>query len=362
VECRLKNSPSITIQDQDNSALQKLLDELSLKNAIPRVMRFPYRLALLLLLTALPAFQSRAQNIPNASFDSIYIGGIDRVYQWITSDAVYFINDTAQPFAPNSYFPPWSGLHHFLINTVLLNYLEPDSTHFIYSLCLYNRSQLKNSDGSPFNSFIFNGIEFYSDNLGQIAPARSGSPFPYRPSHIKGMYRYEDSLATQPDHANVSALLKRWNVQSQQHDTIALAKSGIQLSATSGWIPFEIPFIYNSPLFPDSIVVLIEASGLNQAPLSLCIDDINFTYSGQSVEEPISASSYRAVPNPALSSFTVSPSPPAGSHFVVSDLSGRRIATGEWNGEIDCSHWSAGIYSLQLLNAKSHWRLKVIHF
>jgi hypothetical protein len=44
-----------------------------------------------------------AQNIPNADFDSIYIGGIDRVYHWVTSDAVYFSNDTVVPFPPSAW-------------------------------------------------------------------------------------------------------------------------------------------------------------------------------------------------------------------------------------------------------------------
>jgi len=55
-----------------------------------------------------------AQCLPNPSFDSVYFGGIDRVFEWITSDGILlnngFYNDTVNNLQPNTCFDA-SGFH-----------------------------------------------------------------------------------------------------------------------------------------------------------------------------------------------------------------------------------------------------------
>ena len=69
------------------------------------------------------AFELRAQNVENHGFDSAYIGGIDRIHAWITSDAWYnFSIDTVQPMTPNSHFVSVGLQYHELLQTTQLEY------------------------------------------------------------------------------------------------------------------------------------------------------------------------------------------------------------------------------------------------
>ncbi|HRZ50283.1 MAG TPA: hypothetical protein P5338_12905, partial [Bacteroidales bacterium] len=189
------------------------------------MLRESKQLLLVLIFSVLGLASLPAQNIPNASFDSIYIGGIDRVYQWITSDAVYFSNDTVVPYTPNTFYPPLSGNHHFLVKTVLVNYLDTTPQHYLHSLMLNNLQELKYPGGGQFTSFIVNGEQFYSDAAGFMDYRLCGSPFPYRPAYICGSYKFYDSLAPGPDFGRVEALLKRWDPIAGNIDTIATALS-----------------------------------------------------------------------------------------------------------------------------------------
>lgn len=314
----------------------------------------------LLLLLTIP--QITAQNIPNAGFDSIYIGGIDRVYQWVTSDAVYFVHDTVMPFPPNTYFPPFSGNHHFLTKTVLVNYFDTVPAHYLSSLIISNYSELRYPDGSQFNSFICNGTHFYSDAMGFMDFPLGGDPFPYRPSHICGSYKFTDSLSSGGDFGRVEALLKRWNGVTSSVDTIALAVSDTELSPSHVWKAFSIPFVYNDTLLPDSIVVVISASTHSTAPTSLFIDDIHFDFLPIATPEaPEPASPMHLYPNPGNGKLYLSPPTNQPMHYSVHNLRGAKVDAGiSADGTLNLSLLTPGIYSLHLNNNGSVTRWKIV--
>ncbi len=314
---------------------------------------------LALIFSALCLFSLSAQNIPNASFDSIYIGGIDRVYQWVTSDAVYFSNDTVDPFTPNTFFPPFSGNHHFLTKTVLVNYLDTTPAHYLNSLLLNNYAELKYPDGSQFNSFIVNGEHFCSDANGFMDHSLGGTPFPYRPERIHGKYKYFDSLAPAGDYGKVEALLKKWNPVTNSIDTIGIATSTTELSPTTIWKPFSILFNYRNTTIPDSIVVLISASRFSKAPTTLYIDDIYFDF-WMAVDDPrVTSQKFKAFPNPCRNVIHITPAPTGDTPYRLYNLMGTMLKEGVISsGSLDVSSLPPGSFVLQFYNENQSYMLK----
>ncbi|MFO7723059.1 MAG: T9SS type A sorting domain-containing protein [Bacteroidales bacterium] len=302
----------------------------------------------------------KAQNIPNADFDSIYIGGIDRVYHWVTSDAIYFSNDTVVPFPPGAYYPPQSGNHHFLIKTTQVNYFDTAPGHYLKSVVLYNLPELKYPDGSQFNSFICNGDHFYSDAQGFIDFPKGGSPFTWRPAFICGSYKFFDSLAAVPDFGKVTALLKKWNPLTLTADTIAVAQSGTELSPSAVWKSFSIPFVYADTAMPDSVVVVISSSTLATAPTTLFIDDILFDFT-TAIHSAVNARFYRKVyPNPCRDELFFTPSAFGPARFAVYTIQGVRLKEGiSGDGKISMAGITAGTYVLMLREGETVSRIRL---
>lgn len=319
---------------------------------------------LFFLLSAMCIFYSyagRAQNIPNADFDSIYIGGIDRVYHWVTSDALYFSNDTVVPFPPDTHYPPQSGNHHFLIRTVQVNYFDPEPEHYLKSVILHNDSALKYPNGSQFNSFICNGDHFYSDSQGFIDFSRGGTPFPYRPLTINGMYKFFDSLSPLPDFGRVVTLLKKWNPITLQADTIAMAHSGNELSPSAVWNLFSVPFIYSDTALPDSIVVIIYSSTNSSSPTSLYIDDIHFDFTTTAPITEVLPDRWVIYPNPCRGVAFITPSPDAEVQFTILNMQGQMVGSGvSADGELNMLGLAPGYYTLLLNENGNIGRVKVI--
>jgi hypothetical protein len=322
-----------------------------------KVMRtFMGLLLVLLVITKMPA-----QNIPNAGFDSIYIGGIDRVYHWVTSDAVYFVSDTVLPFPPNTCFPPNSGNHHFMTKTVQVNYMDTALAHQMKSLVINNFPELRYPDGSQFNSFICNGVHFYSDAMGLMDMPLGGSPFPHRPAQLCGSYKFTDSLSSGNDFGRVEALLKRWNPVTLSVDTVATAGSDTELAPSSVWKAFSIPFVYHDTILPDSIVVIISASTHSTAPTSLFIDDIHFDFN-IAVPEPDKPEMLRHLyPNPSRGMLQLLPLPDCGIRYFVCDLRGVEVDAGfSTDGRFNLSHLKPGIYTMILDSKGAVSRRKII--
>jgi hypothetical protein len=317
-------------------------------SSTPKMMTQQKRIFSTWIFCILASFSLSSQNIPNASFDSIYIGGIDRVYQWITSDAVYFSNDTVVPFAPNTFFPPLSANHHFLTKTVQLNYFDT-AAHYLNSLILTSYPALKYPGGNQFTSFIVNGEQFYSDADGIMDYRLCGSPFPYRPAYICGSYKFYDSLAPGSDFGRVEALLKRWDPLAVNIDTIATALSANELAPASVWSTFRIPFNYRSAMLPDSVVVMVSASTNKVAPTVLYIDDISFDF-GTDIADIYNTRSFIEVfPNPCREAIHISPTPSEELHYRLCNLMGQVLQTGVTNhGSLDVSSLSPGSYLLEL--------------
>jgi len=243
---------------------------------------------------------SVAQNILNPSFDSVYFGGIDRVFEWITSDGVMmysgFYNDTVPPLSPNTFYDATG----FQFSELLWNTNQVDSTPWSsLAIEVFARPKIYQTNGNHFESFVINGNHFYTDSDGYLDLSRCGIPFPHRPAALNGYYRFTDSTATGSNFGKCIILLSKWNATLQQRDTIAFTNSSTNLNPTASWKTFNIPLNYSSTLIPDSIMVAFFGNVQPQNPSSLKLDELWFTYGGIGFEEPNQNTQIQIAPNPA---------------------------------------------------------------
>jgi hypothetical protein len=221
-------------------------------------------------------FQSKAQNVGNPSFDSVYIGGIDRIYEWITSDSWQSsVGDTVLPLMPFTHYISSGLQYHEALNTVQIEF----SSAFDGPLAvkLFSDSDRVKSDGTTFSGFVINGNHFYTDSTGYIDFSKGGEPFPYRPYSLKGHYKFEDQSPSLHNYPHAFVLLKKFNSLTQTSDTIGFSELYIQLFATSSWRAFEMPINYFSNDVPDSVVLGFISSPA-KAPATLWIDSLGFDY------------------------------------------------------------------------------------
>lgn len=307
---------------------------------------FMLRVSLGAFLWLTPVFSS-AQQIFNASFDSICVCAIDRVYGWVTSDVYHSNPDTVLPFEPNRRYSMYDGYElHFAINSVHVNYDQGDTSAYGHSVKLFTKPDRVYPNGESFKGFLLNGEQFFTDSLGWIDFQKGGSPFPYRPYALTGRYKFEDSLSAVDDFARATVLLKSYNSTSQTIDTIGYADSGTLLNPTNTWTSFSIPITYTSQATPDSIVISFFSSTTGAAPTTVWLDDIDFDFT-QSIDE-FSYALDLLYPNPCSHTLRVDFSEPRHRPYRILNIQGAEIGSGIMRKEIDVSNLLPGMYLLQV--------------
>ncbi len=216
-----------------------------------------------------------AQNIENPSFDSAYIGGIDRIHAWVTSDTWFPLSvDTVEPKTPSTHYIGAGLQYHELFQTVQLEYTA--AFHGAYAINLTSVAGKVKNDGSPYKGFIANGDHFYTDSVGYIDYKKGGTPFTGRPSKLRGHYKFNNTSPSLTNFGRAIVLLKKYNTALNKMDTIAYAETSTQLQATN-WSAFELPLTYWSAQTPDSLVIVFESSALGLAG-TLTVDSLGFYY------------------------------------------------------------------------------------
>ncbi len=232
--------------------------------------------SILILLMFFQTHLAFSQNIDNPSFDSVYIGGIDRIHSWITSDAWPVVpGDTVFPLNPYDHYVSTGLQYHELLYSVQVEYTS--AFHGPYSIKLLSDSGRVDVFGNPFASFILNGNHFYTDNNGYVDLSKGGTPFPYRPFKLMGHYKLVDNSPSLNNYPEAYVLLKKYNPLTQTSDTIGYATAAMLLYPTSSWLPFEMPINYLSNQVPDSIVVAFFSPPLGAAS-TLWVDSLGFDY------------------------------------------------------------------------------------
>ena len=299
------------------------------------------------LLFSLLSIQTYSQSLFNADFDSICVCAIDRIYGWVTSD-VYGINqDSVLPFSPNQIYTSTDFELHFAVNSVRVNYDQDDSIGYASSVKLFTKPEISFSSGEPLRGFITNGTHFYTDSSGLIDFSRGGTPFPYRPTHLTGMYKFEDSLSAVDDFGKVIILLKSHNTSTGNMDTVGYAESVNDLNPTNEWKPFSIPIQYSDTTTPDSIVLVFFSAVSGAAPTTLWIDSIGFEFSTTSIgeeEENIPL----LYPNPANAWIHIPFKDDRHRSYRMYDANASEVKSGVLTRRLDVSSLPKGMYLLQV--------------
>jgi hypothetical protein len=220
---------------------------------------------------------SYSQNIINPSFDSVYLGGIDRIFEWITSDAWPILPvDTVQPLNPLDHYIASGLLYHELLYSAQLEYTNP--YHGPFAIKLLSDSDRVDIFGNPYRGFVINGNHFYTDSVGYPDFKKCGIPFAYRPSKLIGHYKYEDSSPSFNNYPEAIVLLKKYNPTTQLSDTIGFADISTPFVTTGTWRPFEMQINYYSNQVPDSIMVAFFSPPLGYIS-TFWIDSLGFEFS-----------------------------------------------------------------------------------
>ncbi|MCF8296987.1 MAG: hypothetical protein K9J13_05510 [Saprospiraceae bacterium] len=306
------------------------------------------KITLISIALLLSSFQmSIAQNLENSSFDSIYIGGIDRIWDWTTSDGFLirttYYNDTVTSLSPNTQYGPAPEI---LFN-IGFDFTTPYSN---VAIILNSTPTLKKENGQAFDSYITNGTHFTTGQDGYTDFSKGGSPFPYRPLKLNGFYQYFDTIPSTQDSGKCTILLKKYNTTLNQIDTIAYVENTVAFTTTSGWAYFDVPINYLSAATPDSIVVTFYASTRPDEASALWVDELSFQFiSTGMTESPGNPNLPTIYPNPASGLINIEGNLGFQSYRIL-DIRGKELKTGRFANQISIEDLPNQILILQLIS------------
>lgn len=304
------------------------------------------------LVLALIPFQLKAQNISNPSFEEYYIGAIDRVFEWITSDGFRFasgqVADTIYPLEASTVYDAQGFLFSEMLTGVNLGYDSPFSNTAIR---LKTQPQALQTDGSNYPTFLTNGTHLNTQEDGYIDFSQGGVPFPHRPTAITGYYRLIDTLSAIDHFGHCRILLKRFNAATQTSDTIAYTDSQMDLTPTVDWQAFSIPINYRSADTPDSLVLVFNPSIFPDQPAELWLDELDFDYTTSTSIREVGSGTPTIYPNPVKDYINIAPHQEKYNSFRLLDVSGRVLLEGPFQRRIDIRRFNQQVFILQVFPA-----------
>ncbi len=302
---------------------------------------------LLLLVLVISASQAKAQQLQNPSFDSVYYGGIDRLWNWITSDATFMggstSNDTVGPQQANMFFGMGQG--HEIFGNIDVYNSSPYSTVAVK----LNTTFYKKNNGAPFETYIVNGEHYYTGQDGYIDFSKCGVPFTYRPDSLQGVYQYIDSNATTTDYGICIILLKKYNSSLGKIDTIAYVEDSLSFAA-SNWKTFSLPINYLSAAQPDSLVVIFKASTRPFEGSSFWLDSLSFMYNTPNASSSLVLNKTLPIvyPNPASNVLFIKQAKWALTKYRLLNLEGKTLEKAPFKSSISISEQPSGVLFLEL--------------
>lgn len=160
------------------------------------------------------------------------------------------------------------------------------------------------------------------DLINQTVEPTGGVPFNLRPTALRGWYQY---FPAGSDSARVGLLLRRWNPDSGERDTIGVALFET-VDATAGYTIFEAPVQYQSGLDPDTMLIGIICSKVVDPAVGtvMYVGDLELFYD-----------EVTSLTTPEERKITIFPNPSDGSFFCnhpsavlaeITDTNGRNVA------------------------------------
>mgnify|MGYP001954792183 CR=1 FL=1 len=280
-----------------------------------------------------------AQTIPNPNFDSVYIGGIDRLYAWGNSDGC--------PFEP---FAIWSNV------TV---------TYYNQS---YQAARLRtaiDANGQPAPSFLFSSSFNDPTNPGCNEQfMKTGQPFPFSVNAILGEYMFWNDSLLVGDYGTVSVILKKFNPITQESDTVAYGSQNLVPTATDSiFEPFLVNLQYKNQITPDSIVIIFYSSGTNLKGGVLTVDNLSSGSLLNNQSTFYQKLNIEVFPNPVNDVVNISIKDTVineSTNLQVFDIYGRMLEDIRFNSNsstFDMSRYSTGVY---LFHFKMNDKMQVI--
>ena len=305
-------------------------------------------ISVLFVLSAIPYLAG--QNLENPSFDSVYFGGIDRLFSWITSDGLIFttgtVGDTAYPLQPQTAYHATGFQFHEILWIGNRITTSPYSGAAI-ELC--SRPKWKKVDGTYYETFISNGNYFSTDSLGYPELHTCGIPFNSRPLALLGLYRFTDSTTSGNTYGKCVIWLHKWNQATRQRDTIAFVESTTALQPTNIVLPFILPLTYYSIATPDTLGVTFYASTNPQHAATLWLDELSLAYNSTHLAEQ-TLNHGQLFPMPVRQKLYYHGKMPNGVTYKICTLQGQGLRSGAWQGIVDVADLPTGVYTFHLVH------------
>jgi hypothetical protein len=233
---------------------------------------------LLFILAITFAFSAKAQNIPNAGFESWAPGfGYEDPNSWGTLNALGLLG---VPVSVTKSTSRHSGAFSAKVETILAD-LEMSGTP------------------EPFPGILFIGS---LNVLSQSAVF--GTPFTAKPDSLVGWIKYSP---VNDDACGVVVQLSKWDAVNMTQEFIGF---GIYSSSSpsSSFYRFSVPIDYESQSTPDTLQVTVVSSaeeGQGQVGSAVWIDDLSLIYNTSSIGE-LNGSSFEVFPNPVIDELSIS--------------------------------------------------------
>lgn len=250
--------------------------------------------------------------------------------------AIIINSGAAAQSIPNGQFEGWSNTNGYNIpdNWGTLN--DMTSASGIYTATKGTSSgdsYLKLISQNVPGMGVMPGIAV-SGNLNEssLIPV-SGFPLALRPISLQGRYQY---MANSPnDVGHIEVYLTKWNQSMGMRDTIGYILQDLNGMAMS-WANFNIPFVYNLPIIPDSSVIILSASGDNpEAGSYLFIDNLDFFMGTTGIVNQQAADQISLYPNPTTDIFQLDISSVLEQvrFFQIIDAGGKVVLVQTSNGQ-----------------------------
>jgi hypothetical protein len=263
---------------------------------------------------------------------------------------------------PNPGFESWTDMGNYDVPDAWANLNSLTTTMSMYTC-------EKGTPGSPGSSYmkltsktvtglgVVPGIAVCGqlDVLSQ--EPMSGIAFAERPASFGGKWQHMIWGSSQ---GSIEVTLTRWNNVSMQREVIGVAQQTLSGMAMS-WANFSIDFVYQSDAFPDSCMIVMNASGSNPSNNDyLWVDNLSFAGGTVAVENVrTTESSIIVFPNPASEFVQVAFTGVNGKNINIQllQLDGKIVSDspvtslpdkGVWR--IDTENLVSGLYYLNIIS------------
>lgn len=196
--------------------------------------------------------------------------------------------------------------------------------------------------------------------LDPASSAKFGVPYEGTPEALQFYYKY---FPVNGDSMGVYTILRRWNPNTHQQDTIAYAEVR-QTETTSEYTLFDLQLDYFiNDVQPDSIEIAFTSSAAGfeyilQEGSALYIDEVKLINTVGIIDVLSPEVTVRTFPNPATDrlQFELGEVIP-NAQLLIFDSMGRHINTLKpttIKSELDVTDWNTGTYYFLLKNEKGH--------